>query len=215
MTSPRTAPQLRLLDAPCDDFDRAWQTGRRPDPAGYLDRVEVVLRPQLLQELLRIELEWRCRLGERPAAKEYAGRYPACAGQIANGLPQRSTPGAIPRVCRADRAIAPCHRVIAPSTAPAPPLRSLGEYDLLERLGGGGMGDVYLARHRRLDRLVAMKVLSGHREPSPQARARFLREMKALAALEHAGVVEALDAGECDGTVYSAAWFTATSSLPT
>ena len=83
----------------------------------------------------------------------------------------------------------------------APP-RKLGEYDLLERLGAGGMGEVFKARHRRLDKLVAVKLLGGRSRGSALAGARFLREMKAAGALEHPNVVEAIDAGEQDGVVF-------------
>src|SRR5437762_2627251 len=57
--------------------------------------------------------------------------------------------------------------------------RRLGEYEVLERLGRGGMGVVFRARHARLDRLVALKVLPGERFADARAVARFEREMKA------------------------------------
>ena len=47
--------------------------------------------------------------------------------------------------------------------------RVLGEYDLLERLGGGGMGEVFVARHRRLGGRAALKVLNARHSASPEA----------------------------------------------
>ena len=79
---------------------------------------------------------------------------------------------------------------------------ALRDYHLLEKLGEGGMGTVYKARHQRLKRLVALKVLPQDRTRDKRAVARFEREMEAVGKLEHANVVRALDAGEHDGTHY-------------
>jgi hypothetical protein len=64
------------------------------------------------------------------------------------------------------------------------------------------MGDVYRARHRKLGGFVALKVLNHRRAATPEASAGFLREMEALGQLEHPNVVEALYAGESDGTFF-------------
>jgi hypothetical protein len=58
--------------------------------------------------------------------------------------------------------------------------RQLGQYQLVEELGHGGMGDVYKAFHTKLKRTVALKLLPAHRQRSPQAVSRFLKEMAAL-----------------------------------
>ncbi len=84
---------------------------------------------------------------------------------------------------------------------PVPELpEMLGEYRILEHLGHGGMGRVYKALHTKLDRVVAIKVLSGGRMESRQAMARFEREMKAVGRLDHPNIVRAHDAREIDGT---------------
>ena len=87
----------------------------------------------------------------------------------------------------------------APSAAP-PPLGQIGPYRLLEKLGQGGMGTVYKALHIKLDKLVALKVLSADRMQDPQAVSRFEREMKAVGKLEHPHLIRAFDAGEAEGT---------------
>ncbi len=72
----------------------------------------------------------------------------------------------------------------------------LGNYRVLQELGKGGMGVVYLAEHRLMKRRVAVKVLPTD-DDCPQAiRQRFLAEMRVLAELSHPNVVLALDAGE-------------------
>lgn len=80
----------------------------------------------------------------------------------------------------------------------------IGEYEILECLGSGGMGAVYLARHRKLDKRVAIKVLATGKVTNSQSAARFEREMRAIGKLEHANVVAAYDAGEIGGTQYLA-----------
>ena len=76
----------------------------------------------------------------------------------------------------------------------------LGEYQLLEELGRGGMGRVYKALHTKLDRVVAVKVLPRGRVGDQKAIARFEREMKAVGRLAHPNIVQAYDAREIDGT---------------
>src|SRR5690349_20806912 len=61
----------------------------------------------------------------------------------------------------------------------------VGPYKLLAKIGEGGMGAVYKARHTRLNKIVALKLLPSHLTRDPQALARFDREMKAVGALEH------------------------------
>jgi serine/threonine protein kinase len=76
----------------------------------------------------------------------------------------------------------------------------LGEYRVLEELGRGGMGRVYKALHTKLDRVVAVKVLSRGRGGDQQALVRFEREIKAVGRLAHPNIVQAHDAREIDGT---------------
>lgn len=73
-------------------------------------------------------------------------------------------------------------------------LGRLGEYQLLERLGAGGMGVVYKALHTELDRVVAVKVLPAGRLADEEAIARFKREIKAVGRLDHPNIVRAYDA---------------------
>src|SRR5882724_2935727 len=76
-----------------------------------------------------------------------------------------------------------------------------GSYLLLERIGAGGMGEVYAAEHLRLGRRVAVKILRSD-EDQP-AVDRFRREVRAIARLESEYVVNVIDCGEADdGTPY-------------
>jgi len=80
----------------------------------------------------------------------------------------------------------------------------LGEYLVLDKLGQGGMGVVLKAKHRRLGRLVAIKVLPGAAMKSPETVRRFYREIAAAGRLDHPNIVMAYDAGEAGGVHYLA-----------
>lgn len=77
---------------------------------------------------------------------------------------------------------------------------AIGEYEIVRPLGRGGMGNVYLARHTKLGRLVAIKVLASHRLGDAKMKERFEAEMRAVGRLSHPGIVTAHDAREIDGT---------------
>ncbi|HVS37371.1 MAG TPA: serine/threonine-protein kinase [Gemmataceae bacterium] len=76
----------------------------------------------------------------------------------------------------------------------------LGSYVLLERLGEGGMGQVFKARNWKLGRVVAVKVIRKERLDNAGVLRRFRREIRAAAQLDHPNIVRALDADEVNGT---------------
>ncbi len=75
-------------------------------------------------------------------------------------------------------------------------------YDVQAILGRGGMGVVYKARHLRLNRLVALKMLIAGAYAGPPERARFQREAEAVASLHHANIVAVYDVGDHEGCPY-------------
>jgi serine/threonine-protein kinase len=79
----------------------------------------------------------------------------------------------------------------------------LGPYEILAPLGAGGMGEVYRARDSRLDRDVAVKVVPSHLADDRDARARFEREARAVAALSHPNILSIFDFGSDGGVTYS------------
>ncbi len=82
---------------------------------------------------------------------------------------------------------------------------SLGDYELLKKLGQGGMGTVYKARHRKLNRIVALKVLPKDRLRNAESVARFEREMEAVGRLDHPHIIRATDARQVDG-IHKVIW---------
>ena len=81
-------------------------------------------------------------------------------------------------------------------------LPHIAGHELHEVLGRGGMGIVYKARHLRLNRCVALKMLLTGAHAGPEARERFLREAGAAAALRHPNIVQVHDMGDKDGQPY-------------
>jgi serine/threonine protein kinase len=77
----------------------------------------------------------------------------------------------------------------------------LGPYRILDKIGRGGMGEVYKGEHNLMRRVVAIKVLPRHKA-TPDAMADFLREIQVLAQLDHENLVRAYDAGEDNGVHY-------------
>ena len=78
----------------------------------------------------------------------------------------------------------------------------LGPYEVLALLGAGGMGEVYTARDSRLDRLVAVKILSPGMASSGDARERFEREARAISRLSHPHVCALFDVGREGDTLF-------------
>src|SRR5207253_88141 len=87
----------------------------------------------------------------------------------------------------------------AAAADPAAALADHPRYRLLEPLGVGGMGAVYTARHRLMDRVVALKVIHPRLLRNPVAVERFRREVKAAARLDHPNIVTAHDAEQAGG----------------
>lgn len=194
-----------------DRFDAAWhavaQGGRPPWIEEALKDVPAAERPAYLENLLAVELECRSAFGEEPTAEEYRARFPKFAKLVAEVYQEFEFDQAGGTL--SDDSIS-----TNPEPAKTPewkpqPVRSSGlevqpgdvlhDYQLLEQIGQGGMGAVFKARHTRLGKTVALKVLAPERLRDPGALARFQREMEAVGQLRDPHVVEAYDAGEAKG----------------
>ena len=82
------------------------------------------------------------------------------------------------------------------------PGTKLGPYEIVAPLGAGGMGEVYRARDTRLDRTVAIKILTQGLANTPEVRQRFEREARAISSLNHPHICALNDVGHQDGIEY-------------
>ena len=113
--------------------------------------------------------------------------------------------------CIAGDAVAACSALTGASTLPraefrkrisgrdAVLARSISHYELIEKVGEGGMGVVYKARDTQLDRLVAIKVLPADKVANLDRKLRFMQEAKAASALNHPNIITIHEIGCEDG----------------
>src|SRR5438270_2210309 len=120
------------------------------------------------------------------------GICPACLlHQVIDGRPETEDHAA---------GHSPAPRFVPP--APAELALQFPQLEILALLGQGGMGAVYKARQKKLDRLVALKVLPSEWGRDPAFAERFAREARALARLNHPQIVGVHDFGEAGGHYY-------------
>ncbi|MEI9961731.1 MAG: protein kinase [Limisphaerales bacterium] len=123
-------------------------------------------------------------------------------------LPTDSPEGLCPRCLVALNLATQTEMTGEAQSAKPPPLpieevaKLFPQLEILECLGRGGMGAVYKTRQPRLDRIVALKILSPEKQGEPKFAERFEREARALAKLHHPNIVTVYDFGETQGNFY-------------
>lgn len=177
---------LEQIDDICSAFERAWQSGA---PRSIESMLEVATegdqRDVLLAELVALEIDYRRRQGETPVAEEYFDRFPDHADAIREVLDQGA----------------------GRSGAFKPPsIEHLSEMfpqlEVVELVGAGGMGAVYKARQKGLDRYVALKILPREFSSDVTFALRFTREARTLAKLDHPNIVKVFEFGKANDTFF-------------
>ena len=144
-----------------------------------------------------LELEYRNRQGATPTQEEYVRRFPHYQTIIGDLFARLS---AIQEETNGGAATAPSSLRSATENPPSC-LAEHPRYRVIRLIGSGGMGSVYLAEHRLMQRAVALKVIQPEYVGDSAAHDRFHREIRLAAKLHHAHIVTAFDAeqhGDCD-----------------
>ena len=99
-------------------------------------------------------------------------------------------------------AVAKVADVIEPKTKKLETGKCFGHYEIIEQIGEGGMGEVYLAKDKKLDRKVAVKILNEEFSRHESNLTRFIREAKAASSLNHPNILVVHEIGEHENTNY-------------
>ncbi len=152
-------------------------------------------------EIIAEEFSTRLRSGETPTIEEYATRYPEHAELLRSVLPSIALVERVSITDEQQRKRSDSQPRLA-TAAGAP--QSLGDFDIVREIGRGGMGVVFEAVQRSLNRRVALKVISGLISGNSKHGARFRREAEAAASLHHTNIVPIYGIGEDHGMQYYA-----------
>jgi tRNA A-37 threonylcarbamoyl transferase component Bud32 len=218
----------RLLELPSADrlqlevwlaeFEEGWDEHRLAARVERLPPPGQPLRLPALIELVKIDLERNWQNGRHLTLADYLARYPELGP--AEALPP-DLMLAEDEVCRqfgecsrtlvaasdGEAALLPTLAGPAPAgSAPAAASRvpRVPGYDVLGKLGQGGMGAVYKARHLRLNRIVALKVVNDAPNARPVDLVRFRQEAEMIARVQHPSIVQIYEVGEYSGGSYLA-----------
>lgn len=208
--------KAELAERLCIDQVERWREGLRIPAEAYLSS-HPSLRGDFEAsfELIYGEYILRESMGESPELREFLCRFPRFADRLRRQLglhraletePGDAGPQSRPAVPILSSADEPGR----PDEAPGP---SLPGYQILGELGHGGMGVVYKARHRSLNRLVALKVIRAGAYAGPEVAARFRAEAEMVARFQHPNIIQVYEVGDHEGIEYLALEYAAGGSL--
>jgi serine/threonine protein kinase len=144
-------------------------------------------------DVLAEEFAERMRRGEQPSIDEYVSRFPQYADVLRSVLQPIEAVERVSSIQAAQNAVQSMR-----------PPKQLGDFRVVRELGRGGMGIVYEAVQKSLNRRVALKVINALISDSSQNQARFQREAESVAGLHHTNIVQVYGSGQDQGVHYYA-----------
>ncbi len=180
---------LERIDDLCAAFEEAWQQGNPPAIESVLGQIsdDSIEQAALFRELLVLEIDYRRKTGQSPSAEDYSERFVSFRSIVDATFDEASTK-------------ASGHRFVPPSLERMSQI--FPSLEMLDLVGTGGMGAVYKARQKGLDRLVAIKILPDEISHETKFALRFTREARALARLNHPNIVSVYEFGNANGTYF-------------
>src|SRR5262249_21938298 len=187
-----------------DQWERR-RRGERVPAESYLDAFPAVQDdPERALDVIFAEYLLRERLGEAPAREEYGGRFPQYAEllklqiELHRAMETHHEPAPDGSV----RTMSLGDRWPRDSVAESEGLPDISGYEVLGVLGRGGMGVVYRAWQRRLNRMVGLKMVRAGAQASTQVLARFGVEAEVIARLQHPNIVQIHEVGQYAGSPF-------------
>ena len=201
----------RQLDSICNEFEQQWDVANRPDFSSFLKQVGDETKTRLLKELLVVDIQLRRKNGEEVSAEDYHELGPAGVELVnklieandsvskVNSKFQTDQPkeSAVDSVEASSETFSLQAAIPHERIGPEKPLR-INNYELLNRIGRGGMGDVFLAKHVKFEtKRFAIKLLKRsvieRLDPNVArltlAIERFENEIRALGDLHHPNIL--------------------------
>ncbi len=213
-SGPDALAAARRVHAVCERFEADSRAGARPRIEDYQGAVDGPTRALLVKELIALEIELRRARGDHPTLHEYLERFPDFAEAV-NGLFGQATTISLspdqthlwprPGTTLQASGLYGDHSGPSASKLKSTPLvkgERFGKYELIAELARGGMGVVYRARDTVLNREVAVKMILSGALATDDERARFRREARLAANLDHRNIVPIHEVGEQDGFLY-------------
>ena len=205
-----TRQDLLVINELCDRYEQQWKDWEAsetradwPAAESILADVPQHLRECAVRELVPIEMEYRNQDGQTLLLSDYTHRFPDIQSGWFILLLQESISdqNELGSTRHGDEVESDASFQMGPAFSSDGPIR-IGQYEIVGKLGAGGMGTVYQAVHSEMQRDVAIKMMRADVSKHESSRKRFQREVQAAARLSHPNIVVAYDAGEFDGRPY-------------
>jgi WD40 repeat protein/serine/threonine protein kinase len=176
------------VDQVCTRFEAAWTSGAPPRIEDYLADLADAEKGEVLRELILLDVFYRRKRGESCGAEDYRARFPELAVEwLASAVAEAKA--------SAGNVTAPGGPTADLQPAIASGVVIAGRYTLVERIGAGGMGEVWVAKQiEPVKRKVALKLIKAGMD-SKTVLARFEAERQALALMDHPNIAKVLDGG--------------------